>query len=108
MTWECSIEKVENGFLATYEAEYDDGSPRTEKFVFEQSYDEDLKEEYKTLDNEKIALAKMIKWLSEYFGYSYDKYSKENLNIAWDKAGHRYIESIEEIEVERDLGNFQL
>lgn len=88
--WNVEIEKIENGFLATYKTEYNDGTLKQERFCFEEEFNDEIFEEYKTNDNEKIAFSKMCKWLCEYFGIQYEKYRNDNLNIKWNKEGYKY------------------
>ena len=90
MVWNCEIDKAENGYVLKYFSEYDDGSPREEKFVFEETCDENSLEDYKTDDSEKVAFSKMVEWLGDYFGLGYNKHGKENFNASWDKKGKKY------------------
>ncbi len=44
------------------------------------------------MDSDKEDLTKVFELIADWFGYSYDKYGKENLKISWDKKGHRVEE----------------
>lgn len=39
--------------------------------------------------DDRVILEKTINFLAEHFGLSYDKFSKENLRISWDRAGSK-------------------
>ena len=43
--------------------------------------------------DEKVALKNLLLQISEYFGFIYDKYSKFNLKISFDNAGHEAEEN---------------
>jgi hypothetical protein len=40
-------------------------------------------------DNEKADLQRLLECIAEKCGYSYDKFGSENLNITFDKKGHK-------------------
>ena len=75
--WELKIEKINNGFILSYETESDDNKIEIIKEVIEESNDE----------NE--AMTQLLERVAEYFGSHYDKYAENNLNITWDKKGHK-------------------
>lgn len=43
-------------------------------------------------DNEQEAMKKMLETIAEYFGFLYDRWGKENLNIQFNKFGHKVDE----------------
>lgn len=84
------ISRKDNGWVVTQPSE----DPELEDVVvvFEAygSSKEDQKR-FKTKDEDKIALGRMLYHLAETVGYcDYDKYKKENLEINFSKKGHRY------------------
>jgi hypothetical protein len=88
-----TIKKLDNGYLINSEWEINDDNGKrireNEFFVVEEVYDKELEEEYKTLDIEKIAFCKMVEKIAGTFGFSYDKFGAENLNISFNKPGHK-------------------
>ena len=75
--WELKIEKIENGFILSHEEEMDEGKFEIIKEVIEED------------DEEKETMTQLLERIAEYFGIRYDKYSADNLNIAWNKKGHK-------------------
>lgn len=78
-----TIEKVNNGFIIRdyiYVDDNEDGSPKFEENV------EVIETE--SLDD-KEELEKMLSIIAEKLGYQYDKWSEENLNIQFNKKGHK-------------------
>ena len=76
---ELRIKEAMNGYIIAYEAEQDNGSVRTQEHVFE----------FADLTDERNAIAALFTWIADYYGYTYNKYSAENLCITWDKKGHK-------------------
>jgi hypothetical protein len=70
------IETADNGYILTTPPESEED--RAEVRVFE---------EY---ENEKKAFEALVYQLAEDFGFMYDKWKKDNLNIKWNKKGHKY------------------
>ena len=87
--WEIKVKKAENGFVLEYQEEIEDGIIMTRHIAIEEDYSEELKERYKTNLEQNIAFGKLFEQLANYFGLIYDKYGKENLNISFDKKGHK-------------------
>ena len=103
MNWEINIKKVTNGYILTTSEEQQNITPKEEDnpqtiFIERQEVIEETnrsgyeEEEYKTNDNEKIALAKMLETVADYFGENNDRFGNENLNIRFDREGHKYEE----------------
>ena len=67
--YELHIDKLDNGFVLH-------GDELDEVIEFGDSE-----------NGEKEALAKLFHQIAEYFGIMYDGFSKENLNIQWNKKG---------------------
>jgi len=87
LPWDCEIEKVENGFVVSHKEEVDDEYIRVEKRVMEEDN-----------HDEKKCMEVLLYHIAEYFGLQYNKFGKENLNISWDKQGHKYFDEGEENE----------
>jgi len=81
---ELKIEKTNNGFILIWEEEWEDGTPHVTKEVIEEN---DLENSF--IDSEKVTMSKLLERVSDFFGITYDKWSKENLNIKWNKRGHK-------------------
>lgn len=82
MTYQCKIKKVNNGFIF---------EPHTydEIEVIEETATQEDRELYKTGDEEKIALGKLLSRVAEYFGVEYDKWTEDNLSITFDRKGSK-------------------
>jgi len=76
--WELKIEKIENGYILSHDEEIEDGKFKTAKEVIEEKG-----------DDEKEAMTQLLEKVSEYFGVQYDKFAADNLNVTWDKKGHK-------------------
>jgi hypothetical protein len=75
--WEVKIKKIENGYIAEWEDEYDEGGRYhtvTRTFEEEENAEEEL--------SERKAMAKLIWWLMEYFGIYHSKHNKYNLVVS--------------------------
>jgi hypothetical protein len=80
------IKQIDNGFVI--ESKY----PEMDTQVYAVTENDITTEEndlYKTTDEEKVCIAKLLKKINELIGIDYDKWDKENLNITWDKPGHK-------------------
>lgn len=75
--WKLRIEKIENGYILSHDEEVEDNVFETMKEVIEEE------------DDEKVAMKRLLEKVAEFFGIQYDKYAEKNLNITWDKKGHR-------------------
>jgi hypothetical protein len=74
-----TIVEAENGFMVRHDSieTEEDGktSVRSEQHVFE--------------NDEYTALEKMLIYLAEWYGESYDKFGSNNVRISWDRKGHK-------------------
>ena len=56
-------------------------------------YETDIRlvKEYKVVEDVhgEPDLIRLLENVAEYFGYEYDKFGKENINITFDKPGHK-------------------
>jgi len=77
--WACEIEKTDNGYVVSYKVDMDGEYYKTEKQVFEEESE----------GFEKTAMTKLLFWIADYFGFHYNKFEAENLDIKWDKKGHK-------------------
>ena len=77
---ELKIIETTNGYIL--ESEYNESETKVVK-----SYDviEDIN------NDDRIDLARLLIKVAEHFGYKYEKYGKENINITFDKPGHKYV-----------------
>lgn len=85
MDLKIEIEKVENGFLLTWDEEVCDENEFNEKH-------KKCKEVIQIHENdmeENEAYTKLLERIADFFGKSYDKYSPTNLDISWGKKGHK-------------------
>lgn len=73
------IETADNGYILTTPPESKED--RAEVQVFE---------EY---ESKKKAFESLVYHLAEDLGFMYDKWKKDNLNIKWNKKGHKYEEN---------------
>ena len=98
--WRIIIDKVENGYILTMPEEQENIVPNKENdptitIVNKQEVIEAIDRpeyvdrEYKTNDEEKIAMAKMLESVADYFGTYYEKHNEENLNIDFGKKGSK-------------------
>ena len=72
---DLKIMEAENGFILTSEVENEEGK---KEFVFT------VVEE---IDGECIK--RLLEKVAEHFGVAYNKFSANNLNITFDKKGHK-------------------
>lgn len=79
---QVNIKKVENGYIVRY-------SDKMEIVISDDVNNKDNIEYFKTSDSAQIALGKMLYEIADYFGNIYQKYQKNNLNITFDKIGHK-------------------
>ncbi len=91
MSWKIEIEKVDNGFIVNVPEEHTDG--KTTKIITRKSVKE-FKEDVDFNNNdedagEKIAMTELFELMAEYFGIIHDKWGENNLNIKWDRKGHK-------------------
>lgn len=75
------IETADNGYILTTPPESEED--RGEVQVFE---------EY---ESEKKSFEALVYQLAEDFGFTYDKWKKDNLKISWNKKGHKYEDNIQ-------------
>lgn len=75
----CIIEEADNGYILTVDYEDSDPDIKPARILIEEK------------SNEKETFSSLVIELTEHLGrdIQYDKYSKENLNITWDKPGHK-------------------
>ena len=71
-----NIEKAENGWVLSHAEETEEGKYEVVK---ELVIDE--------MDNQ--GMTNLLMAVNDYFGKSYDKFGKENLNITWDGVGSK-------------------
>jgi hypothetical protein len=74
---ELKIEKIENGYILSYEEEVEIDKFITTKEVIEEG------------DDEKETMARLLHRVAEHFGFYYNKFVNDNLKISWNKKGHK-------------------
>lgn len=79
---ELSIRETLNGYILTWYEEQVDDDGRKFKEKKELSIEE-------IDENENDAMKRMLEQVAEYFGYCYDKYGEENLDINFSKKGYK-------------------
>ena len=81
-----TIKQIDNGFIV--ESKYPDMD--TEVYAITEDYTNESEEErFATTDETKICIGRLLDKINDLVGVQYDKYGKENLNITWDKTGHK-------------------
>lgn len=89
MTKILTIEETENGYILSWEEEiFDDGDKPITKVVKKV-----IEEENDPLDETphgRETMTRLLEAVAEYFCYTYERYGNKNLNIKWDKKGHKY------------------
>ena len=79
------IGKVLNGFIVKHYI-YEDDDEKGNKLYTE--CEEVIEEEEKD-NSDKLALKELLFKVAHLCGYQYDKYGEENLEINFDKKGHK-------------------
>lgn len=106
MNQKITIEKVENGYILSWQEEREiEFSENPNEFgrepFIEQKHCKEQKEVieedeitnnidriiYK--DGEKQAMTKLLFRIAEFFGIQYDKFKEDNLKITWTEVGHK-------------------
>ena len=80
------IKQIENGFLVELK---DPGTDMQAYALIIDNISDDEREKFKVNDENKICVARLLDKINDLVGVSYDKFSKENLNITFDKKGHK-------------------
>lgn len=86
MTWACKITKVENGYI--FETM---GTDPVSEVMEENATPEEI-EYYKTSDEQKVALGKMLRRVGEHMApmdIGYSKWNSDNLRITFDEKGSK-------------------
>jgi hypothetical protein len=84
MSYEMNIKKIKNGFIVEMHSD-EESLPVIE--VIEEIETASDGELFRTNDEEKMALGKLLIRVAEYFGMQYDKFSNNNLSITFNKKG---------------------
>lgn len=74
---DLKIMEADNGFILESEITNCDNQKEFQYVVVEDT------------DNEQECIASMLTKVAEHFGFIYDKFSPHNLNITFDKKGHK-------------------
>ena len=75
---ELKIKKIKNAFVVEWKEEIEEN-----KFT---TYQEAIVDNF---NDEKEEMKSLLYWVAEFFGVSYDKWSKGNLNILYNKKGSK-------------------
>lgn len=78
------IESIENGYILSW---YEDEEDVNGNVVKEEK--KEVVEELDVLEGENETMVRLLTRIAEHFGITYDKYKENNLNIAFDKKGHK-------------------
>jgi hypothetical protein len=78
---ELRIIRAENGWILYWEEYTDEGIVMMREVIAE--------DDLELMSMEKESMTRLLYRIAEYFGQLQDKYSKNNLNITWDKRGSR-------------------
>ena len=81
-----TIKKIDNGFLI--ESKYPEVDAEIHAITVDNISDSEI-EKFKVNDEDKICIARLLDKINDLIGVSYDKFGKENLNITFDKKGHK-------------------
>lgn len=74
---ELYIKTANNGYSITGEYKDNDGNYEEEPYVIQEEEDD------------KQTTTKLLLLIAELIGHSYNKFEEDNLNITWDKKGHK-------------------
>lgn len=85
MTEKIEIKKVGNGYVIK-SFFWHDTSERGDMIIREEV---EVIEEEAGEEAENESLKRLLERIAELTGYQYDKFGKENLNITFDKKGHK-------------------
>lgn len=101
MDWRLHIIKADNGYILEaprVESTDENGNDivTIDREVIEEDYNTSDSDRYETDDQEKIAMARMLEKIAEYFGMHHDKYAKDNINIKFNYPGSKVYDEGEE------------
>jgi hypothetical protein len=74
---ELKIEKVKNGYILSHDDEIEENKFETVKEIIEECEDE------------KETIGRLLERIADFYGVKYDKFAEDNLNISWNKKGHK-------------------
>lgn len=75
-----NIEKVENGFIFEWLEQVEEDKWKAKKELIEVDFD---------LDPDKEGWIRVLKYVAEHFGVSYDRFGENNLQISFEGKGHK-------------------
>jgi len=74
---ELRISEANNGYVLSYDIEQDENVWTEEIEVVEE------------IDDENDLFRRLLEKVAEYFGMEYNKWGSENVNITFDRKGHK-------------------
>ena len=74
------ITSSSNGYIITWEEPYEENNMIQNTEVIEE------------MDDDNRAMKVLLERVAEHFGYKYDKFGKNNLNITFDLKGRKYYD----------------
>ena len=77
---ELKIKSINNGFLVSW----------VEDWSSEENKDIRQQQEAIVGEDDKELLKNLFEFIAGHAGYIYDRFSKDNLNITFDKKGHKF------------------
>ena len=76
--YNTTIKKVDNGYILETPTDTDEGDGQYTSY-----------EVVECNGDEKETMKRLLEAITDYFGEGYNKFAKDNLNITWDKFGHK-------------------
>ena len=81
------IKVVDNGYYL--ESEFTGDKDSKEYLAVSNVFSAEDEKDFKTMDEDKIVFGKLVYILANKLGINYDKFGSENINITFDKKGHK-------------------
>jgi len=79
--YELLITKAENGFILEHEYQFDDNKVKAEYTLIEG--------DDSCIEGEEDMFRRLLEEVADFFGLQYNKFESNNLNIKFDKKGHK-------------------
>jgi len=83
-----TIRQIDNGFLIESKYPEMDMDAEIHAITVDNISDDEIKN-FKVNNEDKICIARLLNRINDLIGISYDKFGKKNLNITFDKKGHK-------------------
>ena len=76
--YKTTIKKVDNGYILETPTDTDERDGQYTSY-----------EVVECNGDEKETMTRLLEAVADYFGEGYNKFAKDNLNLTWDKPGHK-------------------